>query len=269
MKLIVVSGVIALVAIYLVVQAPPPLPGPAATTGPSIPVERLFRTVNAINAAARHVYTQRVVGPGLKAGLKFGEDWTEPGVEKGPLPALFLRLVAAELERRPERLGLFLGSDAPINVSNGFSGEQLAQFAVLKADREPKFFAMPEAGQVAMFADIASSAPCVDCHNDHETSPRRDWKLNDVMGATTWLYPSAETTQADYLAVMSAMLASVRATYKAYLDQARTFAAPPPIGVDWPAKGRMVLPDADTFMAEVGRAVGPDLLRLLGAKAVP
>lgn len=34
----------------------------------------------------------------------------------------------------------------------------------------------------AIFPDRAVSRACVHCHNAHEQSPKRDFKLNDIMG---------------------------------------------------------------------------------------
>lgn len=263
-KVLMLSGT-AILSIYLFATAPPPLPEHRAAPGPSIATATLFRTVDAINAGARQIYTRRIVGGGKAAGLGFGEDWAEPGVEKGPLPALFLRLVAEELERRPERLGLFLASDAPINPSNLLTGVQSTQFKAIKADRQPRIFGMDGYGQVALFPDIASVQPCVTCHNDHEDSPRKDWRLGDVMGATTWTYPEATLAQADYLNVVAATYASVADAYRRYLDKARTFERSPEIGAVWPEAGARRLPDVATFMAEVRAATAPGaLMQVLG-----
>jgi len=35
----------------------------------------------------------------------------------------------------------------------------------------------------ALYPDIAVSGSCVSCHNNHADSPKKDFKLNDVMGA--------------------------------------------------------------------------------------
>jgi hypothetical protein len=35
----------------------------------------------------------------------------------------------------------------------------------------------------AVYADRATLPSCMECHNQHPRSPRRDFKLNDVMGA--------------------------------------------------------------------------------------
>ena len=41
----------------------------------------------------------------------------------------------------------------------------------------------------AVYADRAVSQACVDCHNRHPNSPRRDFKLNDVMGGIIITFP--------------------------------------------------------------------------------
>ena len=269
MTKLILASVVFLMGIYLFVQAPPPLPEQTVAHGATIEAKVLFHTVDAINAGARALYTKRIVGGGKAAGLAYGEDWDEAGVEKGPLPALFLRLVAAELERRPERLGLFLASDAPINPSNMLTGQQLQQFLALKVDGEPKFFGIDGYGEVAMFADIASVQPCVTCHNEHKDTPKDDWRLNDVMGATTWSYPTATLPQSEYLEVVEATFAAIADAYQTYLDHSAGFAAPPEIGAAWPAKGSRVLPDRATFMAEVRAVTAPTVIEHVMKTAEP
>ncbi len=41
----------------------------------------------------------------------------------------------------------------------------------------------------AVYADVAVSAACIDCHNDHKDSPRDDFKMNDVMGGVVIRVP--------------------------------------------------------------------------------
>ncbi|MEM1302710.1 MAG: DUF3365 domain-containing protein [Pseudomonadota bacterium] len=250
---IALAGILTCIAIWLVVSAPPELPdgGDVAVTQRSLDVENMFNAVNAMNDAARTIYTAKIVGPGLKAGLKFGEDWSEPGVDKGPLPALFLRLVAARMETKPPRLGLYLGSDAPINKSNLFSDEQAVAFEQVKLSRAPVFSTSEAAGQIAMYPDIAGAGPCVTCHNEHKDSPKTDWALHDVMGATTWTYPKDRLHPDEYLVTADAFMASLAEAYGLYLDKARGFETPPVIGSEWPNPERAVLPNVDTFMAAV------------------
>jgi cytochrome c peroxidase len=41
----------------------------------------------------------------------------------------------------------------------------------------------------AIFADRAVSVTCVACHNSHELSSKRDYKLYDVMGGIIISFP--------------------------------------------------------------------------------
>ncbi|WP_299424774.1 DUF3365 domain-containing protein [uncultured Shimia sp.] len=257
-------GVFACLGIYLFATAPAPLPdGEAEVAGCRHPVTAVFDGVNAINDVARTIYTKRIVGGGMAAGLKFGEEWQEPRVEQGPLPALFLRATAAHMETLPPQMGLYLGSDAPINKSNLFGEGQVAAFEAVKATRAPVYSQDAQSGFVAMYPDVAGVAPCVTCHNEHPDSPKKDWKLNDVMGATTWTYPNAMVTADQYLGVLDAMYMSVTHTYESYLTKAATFAVPVEIGTNWPSKGHRTLPTADVFLAEVKTQASPAVMRAI------
>jgi adenylate cyclase len=245
-----------LAAIWLIWTAPPPLEAaaPAHETARQMEIRRLFDTLDAINAAARTIYTARIVGGGKAAGLGFGEDWAEPGVDKGPLPALLLREVARNLEAKPPRVGLYLGSDMPINRSNLFEADSAVAFTKVRETRAPAYSVDPDVGQVALYPDLASADPCVTCHNAHPDSPKTDWRKGDVMGATTWTYPDETVGAADGLDAVKALYQSIGEAYAAYLARAAGFAKPPAIGTDWPAEGRYVLPSRAVFMAEVRAA---------------
>jgi len=147
-------------------------------------VEEILEMVAHENDVTRTLYTKGIVGAGKKQGLKFDEDWQDDEVEAGPLPALFLRGVSADIRKSPVPLGLYLGSDYPINASNKLEGKQAQLFAEIKKDQKPQFFFDEDQKlHTAMFADMAMAAPCVNCHNDHKNTPKKDWKLGDVMGA--------------------------------------------------------------------------------------
>ncbi len=181
----------------------------------------------------------------------------------GPLPALFLRETAKGLCRSPVPLYLFLGSDFPINDANKFTGLQTEHFQVIRRTGEPQFFLDPDIGfQTAMFSDIASAEACVVCHNSDPNSPKTDWQVGDVMGATTWSYPEDEISISEALSLVQALRRSVREAYVHYPEKVATFADPPPVGDLWPADGYF-LPSADVFMAEVEERTSAQTLRLL------
>jgi hypothetical protein len=230
-------------------------------------VRTLLDLCNRENAAVRALYTSEIVGAGKQHGLKFDEKWREPGVAAGPLPALLLRETAQNLERNSKRLALFLGSDFPISRANQFQGAQAQAFAQMRKDRQPRYFYMDDIKlHVAIYPDIASANACVDCHNAHPETPKRDWKLDDMMGATTWTYPADELSLAEAMRLIAVLRASIREAYTAYVDKARTFATPPTIGEKWPKTGPF-LPTPEIFMDEAARRSSPETLaRLLATR---
>lgn len=249
--------------IYLFVSAPPPLdeqkPPQAA-----IPVERMFTLLQAENAAARLLWTKEIVGEGKKVGLKFDEHWRDADLEAGPLPALFLRETAKSMEKSPLRLSLFLGSDYPISPDNRFEGLQQEKFQALRQSRQAQFFYVPDTGlQTAMFADVAVAPPCVECHNKHEQSPKHDWRLNDIMGAATWMYPASEVSLEDMLKAVTVLHQGIKDAYAAYLEKVKTFAKPPVIGERWPRDG-YYLPSLDVFMQAFLQSTAQHTLPALG-----
>ena len=251
--------------VYLFVSAPPPLPERTAANA-SITVDRVFALVETESDAARALWTREIVGAGKQAGLKFGEDWRDAHEEAGPLPALFLRETAKNLEKNPVQLSLFLGSDAPINSANRFEGLQKEAFARIRSTGEPQFFRMPDTRlYTGMFPDEAVTEACVTCHNEHEDSPKKDWKLHDVMGATTWAYPDDRLTAEEMIGVVAALRSSIRGAYQTYLDKVANFSNPPEIGARWPREG-YYLPTAEVFMAALGeRTDGASLDAILNA----
>jgi len=216
-------------------------------------VEEVLEMVAHENDVTRTLYTKGIVGAGKKQGLKFDEDWQDDEVEAGPLPALFLRGVSADIRKSPVPLGLYLGSDYPINASNKLEGKQATLFAEIKKDQKPQFFYDEEQKlHTAMFADMAMAAPCVNCHNDHKNTPKKDWKLGDVMGATTWQYPSDSLSYKDAIGVINAYRNGTKAVYNAYLAEIAAFktSPKPAIGKTWPSKG-FNLPTAEVFIDSV------------------
>lgn len=206
------------------------------------------------NDITRTLYTKGIVGAGKKQGLKFDEDWQDDEVEAGPLPALFLRGISSDIRKSDVPLGLYLGSDFPINASNKFQGKQAELFTKIKTDQKPQhFYEEDQKLYTSMFADLAVAAPCVNCHNDHKSTTKTDWKLGDVMGATTWQYPSDSLSYKEAIGVINAYRNGTKAIYNAYLEEIAAFkndSTKPQIGNKWPSKG-FYLPTAEVFIDSV------------------
>jgi hypothetical protein len=241
-----------LLAIYLFVSAPPELPD-GVQAGQRIPAETALAMLDAESAAIRAIYTREIVGEGTKQGLRFQEDWKKEGVAAGPLPALLLRETSSRLQMRVPGLGLFLGSDFPLVKENLFRGEQAQHYREVKRTLQPKFFFDAAQGRTtAMFPDRATSQACVSCHNEHPDSPKKDWVLNEPMGATTWSYAGRQVSSETLLHMVRALRRSAVDAYGSYLQKAANFPADarPAIGKRWPREGRY-LPDAESFRQAV------------------
>ena len=249
--------------VFLFVNAPVPLPDSTATNAHSISIEQVFSLLEGESDVVRGTWTQDIVKSGTQSGLKFSAKWRQKSVEAGPLPALFLREIAKNLERSRFRLSLFLGSDFPISSANQFIGDQMNKFQLLKTTLQPQFFREPDTGlYTGMFADVAISKACIDCHNDHPDSPKNDWQLQDVMGATTWMYPQQRVTLEDTLHLLQLFRSSVVIAYTRYLDKVATFSNPPEIGKKWPSQGYF-LPDAETFISKTSQKASVSTIRIL------
>lgn len=263
-----VLGTVALVGLNSCGSGIPEEGAALAASDKVFSVEEVLEMVAAENDITRTLYTKGIVGAGKKQGLKFDEDWQDDEVEAGPLPALFLRGISSDIRKSNVPLGLYLGSDFPINASNKLEGKQAALFAKIKQNQKPQFF-YDEAQKVhtAMFADMAMAAPCVNCHNDHPNTSKKDWKLGDVMGATTWQYPSDSLSYKEAIGVLNAYRNGTKAIYNAYLEEIAAFKSSPKpaIGKTWPSKG-FNLPTAEVFIDSVRKLTSYKSLEILVKK---
>ena len=258
---------LSLVMLFAVAFSCQPLPEEGTATVESdkkYSIEEAFEIVAAENDVARTLYTKAIVGAGKKKGLKFDEDWEKDHVEAGPLPALFLRGIAGDIRKKGEvPLGLFLGSDFPIRKSNKFTGKQAELFSEIREDSKPKYFYDEESQlYTAMFPDFAGAAPCVNCHNDHAETTKSDWELGDIMGATTWTYPSDSVSFDELQGIIMAYRDGAAATFQKYLDKSKTFTENeiPAVGETWPAGGYQ-LPTPTIFLDSVNELASEKTLK--------
>ncbi|WP_025739642.1 c-type heme family protein [Aquimarina pacifica] len=259
----------------LIIQSCGGVPEDTSISAPSdkaFAVAEVLTLIAEENDITRTLYTKGIVGAGKKQGLKFDEDWQDDEIEAGPLPALFLRGISSDIRKSDVPLGLYLGSDFPINASNKFQGKQAELFEKIKSTEKPQhFYEEDQKLYTSMFADLAVAAPCVNCHNDHKNTTKTDWKLGDVMGATTWQYPSDSLSVKEAIGVINAYRNGTKAIYNAYLEEIAGFkidSTKPQIGDKWPSKG-FYLPTAEVFIDSVRQLASYKSLELLlGSKSV-
>lgn len=166
------------------------LPGAGTTPSPSVgfslPVETVADYVHAVIEADRDVYTRHVVERMQSKGIVVAsENWTEKNTL--PLPAQFLMESGKFIAKKGIGIRYRLISLWPINKQNaaGTEFEETGLGTFITQPNRP-YVGFAEAGGSryfqAIYADLAVTQACIGCHNAHPNSPKRDFKLNDVMG---------------------------------------------------------------------------------------
>ena len=152
-----------------------------------IPPQTVADYIHAVIEADRTFYTIHVVERLQKAGeTTAAEDWR---AKKNvlPLPAQFL-MESSELSTKTgTRIRYRLISLWPINPHNGpYSASEKKGLETVRQRPEESVSGTIKDGEdtyfQAIYADRAVSQACVSCHNAHPGSPRKDFKMNDVMG---------------------------------------------------------------------------------------
>lgn len=160
----------------------------------SIPYERVADMLYQIMSADRDVYTRMVVqrltvDEQILTASEHFED------EKAlPLPAQMFRLGAETVMDNTDDFSYALLSLDPINKKNGpvteLEREGLEQVA---KNPDEIFYGEEELGGekyfAAVYPDRAVVEACVNCHNNHKDSPKKDLKVGDVMGGVVIRIP--------------------------------------------------------------------------------
>jgi len=160
-----------------------------------VPAEKVASFIHAILEANRTNYTDNVVVKLQRDGIEAHEHWKD---ERGvPLPAQFLMESGRLVALKDLKFSFRLASLTPIYVWNGPNTdlERIGLSAVQKDPARPYYGYLTKSGTrlfQAIYADRATSQACVDCHNTHPNSPRRDLKLNDVLGGIVISFPVGE-----------------------------------------------------------------------------
>ncbi len=162
---------------------------------------KLAKAISVQVAADRAVYTGQVVGKLKKDGveIKPANMASYQNIPGGiPLPATFVHATSDEVNGGTHKSHTVdLLSLWQINETKGprTPWEESALRYVAQQPNEIKGDVIG-AGDDARFygvtADVASAQACVNCHNNHPKSPKRDFKKNDVMGGLVVSVPMAE-----------------------------------------------------------------------------
>jgi len=169
------------------------IPGIALAEG-TISPQQMADALHAVISADRAVYATEVVNRlvNTEGVIEASEHWKED--KALPLPAQMLRAGAEIVQEQKLGFSYALLSLYPINVQNKAKSdaEKKGLEAVTKAP-DKNFYGEEKLGDktyfTAVYADKAVSDACVKCHNDHKDSPKKDFKLNDVMGGVVVRIP--------------------------------------------------------------------------------
>ena len=145
--------------------------------------------VHAIIEADRTLYASLVVERMQLHQKAFAsEDWAQK--DQLPLPAQLLQFAGLEVERRGTGLKYRLASLWPVDGTNLPESDLERTGLQVVADDPSAVHTSTIRGHFkAIYADRAVSQACVTCHNEHPRSPRKNYKLNDVMGGIIVSFP--------------------------------------------------------------------------------
>ncbi len=175
------------------VWGPDSLPAKERAGSAGIPPAKVAAYVYAVIKADRTVYTTEIVNRLQANGvLVASEHWEQEHALM--LPAQFLHHSSKLVAESGSGLRYRLISLWPIYRRNAPVSD-LERRALESLSKNPDW---PVTGIVtsgrkqyfqAIYPDLAISPVCVSCHNGHRLSPKRDFKLNDVMGGIAITIP--------------------------------------------------------------------------------
>jgi hypothetical protein len=154
----------------------------------SVSMRKMADSIHAVIAADRQTYAELVVQrlANDQATVPITENWRERhGL---PVHAQMLRHSAGAIQKQGAEFSYTLRSLWPINPGSApqTQVEEQALKAVAQNPAQPVYSEEELGGRsyfTAVYADRATLASCVSCHNQHPRSPKRDFKEGDVMGA--------------------------------------------------------------------------------------
>jgi methyl-accepting chemotaxis protein len=146
----------------------------------------------------RAYYTENVVRKVTKNGnlrVGYGHHGQDDVI---PLPATVIHDLSEEFARSANGPRLKLYSDYPFpnRVERTLDGFARNAIESLRSNPEQTFVRIEdESGEETVrvaIPDRMISKSCVDCHNAHSSSPKKDWKLGDVRGVLEVSFPIGE-----------------------------------------------------------------------------
>jgi hypothetical protein len=158
-----------------------------------IPPEKVADYVHAVLEADRTIYTTHIVNRMQEKGIvTAAEHWEQDNAL--PLPAQFLQHSGRLVAEKGRGIRYRLIGLSPIYQRNAPATDfERKALETLRTQPDRPVRGIVASGKKqyfqAIYPDRAVSAACVGCHNTHPLSPKRDFKLNDVMGGIAITIP--------------------------------------------------------------------------------
>ncbi len=173
--------------------------GDDAFTKPSISAKAMADALHLVMDSDRTIYTRKIVNRLVKKEkiIKASEHFEDD--KALVLPAQMFRFGSELVAERAEKLddvnfSYSLQSLWPINAQNAPKTDVEKEGLKFVAENKGEnFYAEETLGDktyfTAIYADVGVAPVCVSCHNDHKDTPKRDFKIGDVMGGVVIRIP--------------------------------------------------------------------------------
>lgn len=159
-----------------------------------VPLQQVADMLHTVMNSDRFVYTTKVVNRLMIDDKVIKAD--EHFVDKKalPLPAQMFRFGAERAAEQNKSFSYSLLSLWPVNKQNAPRTDAEKTGLKFVAENKGKNYYGEETlgGKkyfTAVYADTGVAPACVSCHNGHAESPRKDFKLGDVMGGVVIRIP--------------------------------------------------------------------------------
>jgi hypothetical protein len=167
--------------------------------GETVPVKAMADALHLVMDSDRTIYTRKIVNRLVKKEkvIKASEHFEDD--KALVLPAQMFRFGAELVKKRMEKLpdvdfSYSLQSLWPINKQNAPKTKAEKEGLKFVAENKGKNYYTEETlgGKkyfTAVYADTGVAPVCVSCHNKHKDTPKRDFKIGDVMGGVVIRIP--------------------------------------------------------------------------------
>jgi len=158
-----------------------------------VPPETVADYLRAVIMAHRHFYTIHIANRLRQERIVDVSENCKTN-HSLPLPVQLVQETSEIAELTGPNVRYRLISQWPINKANAATTEFERRGLKEVQARPTRPYSITVEGSAeqvfeAVYADIAVTAACVECHNAHTSSPKKDFKVGDVMGGLVISFP--------------------------------------------------------------------------------